>query len=191
MRILFESELRATAPEVARATRPVQGLRPPIPQDALADTTLVVNAFDGGPRTRLSVRIGNGEPTVLARTRRLDPFVVELFQRYPETKKNWVQATPSSHIWTARLPDDLAPGAHRVAIEGTDEYGVRSAPVPCWKSPEPAAERLNLPAPPGGRATRRTLRCRVGTRTPRGGIGSAGLRRRSGAPRARPRGSPR
>jgi hypothetical protein len=123
MRILFESELRATAPEVARATRPVQGLRPPIPQDALADTTLVVNAFDGGPRTRLSVRIGNGEPTVLARTRRLDPFVVELFQRYPETKKNWVQATPSSHIWTARLPDDLAPGAHRVAIEGTDEYG--------------------------------------------------------------------
>ncbi|QGY02659.1 Cna protein B-type domain containing protein [Methylobacterium mesophilicum SR1.6/6] len=123
MRILFESEARAGAVEVIRHTRPMQGLRPPIAQDALADTTLVVNVFDGGPRTQLSARIGDRAPQPLARTRRLDPFVTELFQRYPETKKSWVQAIPSTHIWTARLPDDLAPGVHRVTVEGTDEYG--------------------------------------------------------------------
>ncbi|MBE7199081.1 MAG: calcineurin-like phosphoesterase family protein [Parafilimonas terrae] len=123
MRILFESEARAGAVEVIRLTRPVQGLRPPVPQDALADTTLVVNVFDGGPRTQLAARIGERAPLALTRTRRTDPFVAELFARYPETKKSWVQATPSTHIWTARLPEDLAPGAHRVTVEGTDEYG--------------------------------------------------------------------
>ncbi|MBP1182348.1 calcineurin-like phosphoesterase family protein [Methylobacterium sp. PvR107] len=131
MRILFESELRSGAPEVIRATRPLQGLRPPIPQDALADTTMVVNVFDGGPRTSLSFRIGERPSQALVRTRRPDPFVTELFERYPETKKSWVRAIPSTHIWTARLPDDLAPGAHRVAVEGTDEYGrpIRSCAV--------------------------------------------------------------
>ncbi|MGE8125759.1 calcineurin-like phosphoesterase C-terminal domain-containing protein [Methylobacterium sp. yr668] len=123
MRILFESELRAGAPEVVRWTRPVQGLRPPVPQDALADTTLVVNVFDGGPRTRLAFRVGDATPRPMARTRRPDPFVTELYERYPETKKSWVKAVPSTHIWTARLPDDLAPGAHRVTVEGADEYG--------------------------------------------------------------------
>ena len=123
MRILFESELRAGALEMVRSTRPMQGLRPPITEDALGDTIMVVNVFDGGPRTRVAFRIGDRAPQTLVRTRRLDPFVTELFQRYPETKKSWVQATPSSHIWTARLPDDLAPGVHRVTIEGTDEYG--------------------------------------------------------------------
>jgi hypothetical protein len=123
MRLLFESELRAGAPEVVRATRPMQGLRPPVPQDALPDTTLVVNVFDGGPRTELSYRIDDRSPAAMARTRRPDPFVTELFERYPETRKSWVRAIPSSHIWTARLPDDLAPGAHRVTVSGTDEYG--------------------------------------------------------------------
>ncbi len=131
MRILFESEARVGAVEVIRHTRPVQGLRPPVPQDALPDTNLVVNVFDGGPRTNLSFRIGERSPLAMTRTRRPDPFVSELFARYPETKKSWVQAIPSTHIWTARLPDDLAPGAHRVTVEGTDEYGrpIRSCTV--------------------------------------------------------------
>lgn len=131
MRILFESEARVGAVEVIRLTRPVQGLRPPVPQDALPDTTVVVNVFDGGPRTNLAVRIDDRPAQPMTRTRRADPFVAELFARYPETKKSWVQATPSTHIWTARLPDDLAPGAHRVAVAGTDEYGrpIRSCTV--------------------------------------------------------------
>ena len=131
MRIAFESQIRVGVPEVVRAMRPMEALRPPIPQDALADSTLVVNVFDAGPKTSLTYRIGGQAPQPLVRTRRPDPFVTELFARYPDTKKSWVQAIPSSHIWTARLPADLPPGAHRITVEGRDEYGrpLRSAAV--------------------------------------------------------------
>ena len=131
MRIAFESQIRAGAPEVVRASRPMEALRPPIPQDALADSILVVNVFDGGPKTSLSWRIGSGPAEPMVRTRRPDPFVTELYARYPDTKKAWVSAIPSSHIWTARLPADLPPGAHRITVEGSDEYGrpLRSAAV--------------------------------------------------------------
>ncbi|MDP4005915.1 calcineurin-like phosphoesterase family protein [Methylobacterium sp. NEAU K] len=139
MRIAFESELRPAAPEVFRSTRPIQALRPPIPQDALGDTKLVVNVFDGGPRTSLTYRIGDRVPEAMARTRRLDPFVTELYARYPETKKSWVQATASTHIWTARLPEDLAPGAHRLTVEGTDEYG---RPIRAFAAIEIIGERI-------------------------------------------------
>jgi hypothetical protein len=52
-----------------------------------------------------------------------DPFVAELFGRHPAQTKPWVKAEISSHIWTARLPADLAAGAHRVVVEATTEYG--------------------------------------------------------------------
>jgi hypothetical protein len=39
------------------------------------------------------------------------------------TKKAWVKADVSSHVWTARLPGDLGPGAYRVAVEAADEHG--------------------------------------------------------------------
>jgi hypothetical protein len=109
----------------------MEALRPPIPQDALADSLLVVNVFDGGPKTTLTFRLGSNAPVPLVRTRRPDPFVAELFARYPESKKPWVSATASTHIWTARLPADLPPGAHRITVEGRDEYGrpIRSAAV--------------------------------------------------------------
>lgn len=131
MRIAFESQLRSSAVEVVQATRPMESLRPPIPQDALADSTVVVNVFDGGPHTRLSIRIGDRDPEPMVRTRRPDPFVTELYARYPATKKSWVQAVPSTHVWTVPLPPDLPPGAHRIAVEGSDEYGrpLRSAAV--------------------------------------------------------------
>ena len=51
-----------------------------------------------------------------------DPFVEEVFARNEATKKPWVKAD-SSHIWTARLPGDLAPGTYRVVVEAATEYG--------------------------------------------------------------------
>ncbi|MGU3538551.1 calcineurin-like phosphoesterase C-terminal domain-containing protein [Methylobacterium sp. A54F] len=124
MRIVLESQLRGGAPEVLRNHRPMQTLRSPVPFESLGATDLVVNVFDGGPRTRLRYRLDGGAPADLVRTRRPDPFVAELFTRYPETTKSWVRAEPSSHVFTARLPAGAArPGAHRITVEGTDEYG--------------------------------------------------------------------
>jgi hypothetical protein len=52
-----------------------------------------------------------------------DPFVEEVFARNEATKKPWINAELSSHMWTARLPADLPPGAHRIVVDAVTEYG--------------------------------------------------------------------
>ncbi len=59
----------------------------------------------------------------MARTARPDPFVEEVFARNEATKKAWVKANDSSHVWAARLPGDLKPGTYRVVVEAVGEYG--------------------------------------------------------------------
>lgn len=92
-------------------------------QDALALTDLVVNVFDGGPRTQVTCRIARHAPFALERTYQPDPFVGQVFARNGDTKKSWVEAISSTHIWTGRLPADLTAGTHRADICVTDEYG--------------------------------------------------------------------
>ena len=53
----------------------------------------------------------------------IGPGLDAVFARHEATKKAWVSADNSSHIWTARLPGDLAPGTYRVVVEATGEYG--------------------------------------------------------------------
>jgi hypothetical protein len=98
--------------------------RAPIPACELAACELVVNVFDGGPRTHVSYAIG-GRPARVTMQRQAicDPFVARLFARSAAMQKPWVQAVPSSHVWTAGLPCDLAMGAHRVEVRAVDEYG--------------------------------------------------------------------
>jgi 3',5'-cyclic AMP phosphodiesterase CpdA len=131
MRIMFESQHRTGAGQILRDYRPAQLLRSPIPLDSVDSTDLVVNVFDGGPRTRVQFRVGDGGPVAMTRRRRPDPFVAELYARYADTKKPWVKAEPSSHLWVARLPATIGPGAHRITVEVEDEYGrpARSAVV--------------------------------------------------------------
>ena len=50
-------------------------------------------------------------------------ILVAVFARNEVTKKAWVKAEPSSHIWTARLPSDLGAGTHCIAVRVVDEYG--------------------------------------------------------------------
>ena len=61
--------------------------------------------------------------TVRLRDARPDPLTQELFARNEATKKPWVRAEVSSHIWTARLPSDLEPGSHTLTVMVHDEYG--------------------------------------------------------------------
>ena len=122
MRIMLESQFRGGAAEVLRDHRPMQTLRSPISSDAVAATDLVVNVFDGGPRTRVQYRIGKGVPVAMERRRRPDPFVAEIFTRYADSKKPWVKAEPSSHIWVARLPATIPPGTYAIVVEARDEY---------------------------------------------------------------------
>jgi hypothetical protein len=79
--------------------------------------------FDGGEKTKVRIVIGDRAPVEMTRRSRPDPFVQEVFARNEATKKAWVKAEDSSHIWIARLPVDLAPGTYAVLVEATGEYG--------------------------------------------------------------------
>jgi len=64
-----------------------------------------------------------GPARVMQKVERLDPFVAEVYARNADTKKQWVQAGKSSHVWQATLPANVEPGVHRVTVRATDEYG--------------------------------------------------------------------
>jgi hypothetical protein len=123
MRIVLDSEFHGDREELFRDFRMGQLLGSPIPQESAFATNLIVNFFDGGPRTTVEYRIGKREPVRMDRVVRPDPFVQEVFARNESTKKPWVKAEPSSHIWMARLPGDLEAGTHCIAVHVTDEYG--------------------------------------------------------------------
>jgi C terminal of Calcineurin-like phosphoesterase len=95
----------------------------PLPVERASATSVVVNFFDGGPRSIVEYRIGERAPARMEQVVRPDPFVEEVFARNEATKKAWVKAEPSSHIWSARLPADLEAGTHCLAVRAIDEYG--------------------------------------------------------------------
>lgn len=101
--------------EMHRDYRPGAQLQPRIALAAVSSTTIAANVFDGGPKTKVTLRIGNAAPIEMAPRAMPDPFVQELYARNDATKKAWVKAEISSHMWTARLPA-LALGAHPVSV---------------------------------------------------------------------------
>ncbi len=125
MRIVLDSQFHRDRKELYSEFRMGELLGSPLPQDSAFATNLIVNFFAGGPRTSVEYRIGGRAPVKMQRVVRPDPFVEEVFARNEATKKPWVKAEPSSHIWTARLPGDLEPGAHCIAVQVIDEYGRR------------------------------------------------------------------
>ncbi len=123
MRIVLNSVFHGDRKELHNTYRMGELLGSPVPQTRVPATDLVVNLFDGGPRSSVEYRVGGRAPLPMQRVRRPDPFVEQVFARNEDTKKPWVKAEPSSHVFTARLPGDLEPGTHCVAVRAIDEYG--------------------------------------------------------------------
>jgi hypothetical protein len=123
MRLSIESRYHGVSKEADVEFRQVQLLGSPVPRAALHASRLIANVFDGGDRTKVAMTVGDRPPVAMTRQARPDPFVEEVFARNEATKKAWVKAETSSHIWVAPLPLDLAPGACRVVVEAVDEYG--------------------------------------------------------------------
>jgi hypothetical protein len=122
VRIVLDSPTHRAAKD-SGDVRMSQRVGSPIAQDNAGGTDLVVNVFDGGPRTSVAYQIGERPAVRMERERRVDPFVREVFARNQATKKSWVKAEPCSHLWVARLPADLEAGTHCVKVRVTDEYG--------------------------------------------------------------------
>jgi hypothetical protein len=123
MRLSIDSRFHAAEPVALREFRNGQLFGSPIARMSLGAAAVIADVFDGGPRTRVTMRIGKRAPIEMTRRAAPDPFVAEVYARNAATKKAWVKAEVSSHIWSARLPADLSPGAHRVVVEATTEYG--------------------------------------------------------------------
>jgi hypothetical protein len=95
----------------------------PVPAHLLESCEIVANVFDGGPRTTVTCTIAGAHALPMTRSATGDPFIAELLARPGAVRKPWVEAVPSTHLWTARLPAGLAAGAHRVTVRAVDEYG--------------------------------------------------------------------
>jgi hypothetical protein len=123
MRIMLDSGFHRDRNEIYRDFRMGQLLGSPIAQENVYATEVVVNLFDGGPRSKVEYRVGGGPAIPMIRDIRPDPFVQEVYARNEATKKPWVKAEPCSHIFVARLPADLGAGTHCVKVRAVDEYG--------------------------------------------------------------------
>ncbi|MBX9588991.1 MAG: calcineurin-like phosphoesterase C-terminal domain-containing protein [Hyphomonadaceae bacterium] len=122
LRVLLDGRHRSPAADMpARPGTATRGLS--IPEGDLRQGRVIVNVFDGGPRTRVSCAIvGRSHPAPMQRVAMPDPLMRDLFAG-DTRRKAWVQAVPSSHIWQAPLPMDLPSGAHVLDIRVMDEYG--------------------------------------------------------------------
>ena len=109
----------------ARRYAPGELIRGRITVDQVPSTDIAVNLFNGGPRSTVTYRIGDREAVAMEHTRRVDPFVEDLFIHHGETMKSWVSTEPSSHVFVAPLPDDLGPGVHTIEVEAQDDWGQR------------------------------------------------------------------
>ena len=116
MRIMLQ------APTLANA-QPCSLFGGPVQQAALCNAGVLVNVFDAGPRTRVSCRIAGRDPLGMVLQPQADPSTRDLFERAGGTRKSWVQAETSSHIWSAALPADLPAGVHRLEVTAVNEYG--------------------------------------------------------------------
>jgi hypothetical protein len=123
MRISLETQFHQDDREVIRELSMAHALRSPITVEQAASTLVIVNVFDGGPKTKVAFVIDSGAPILMTRTSRPDPFIVQVYGRNPETIKKWVTPQPSSHVWQAQLPQSLASGTYALKVLAIDEYG--------------------------------------------------------------------
>ncbi len=124
MRIVFDSHFHRTSANSLRDYAPGALLGSPIAVEQVFATDVIVNLFNGGPDSTLTFEIEGHAPVTMARTPMPDPLSQEMIARFKDDYKSWVTAYPVQHIWSARLPRDLAPGTHTVTVRAVDAYGV-------------------------------------------------------------------
>ncbi len=123
MRILFDVAFHGLTKDGMRDFRTGELFDGRMMKDQVPAAEILVNLFDGGPKSIVEFRIDEGEFLPMQRVLRKDPFIIEVFARNEATKKSWLEATPSSHIYAADLPDDLEVGVYTVSIRAQDEFG--------------------------------------------------------------------
>lgn len=85
-------------------------------------TDILVNVFDGGPRTKVWIEVADHRH-ILDRVHATDPYVIDLYRQAGKSLKYWVRPEASSHLWAlagSTLPADALAAARLTII---DEFG--------------------------------------------------------------------
>lgn len=123
MRIMFDSQFHQMAAPIFKDYRHGGLTAGRITADQATSTDILVNFFDGGPKTTLTVAINGGEPVPMTRVNEPDPSAHELFERFASVRKPWVKAEMVSHLYRADLPVSVTAGANTVSVTAIDEFG--------------------------------------------------------------------
>jgi len=127
MRLMIDAAFHGAGPEEARDEPQPALVPPPLACSAIGGARLLVNLFEGGPKSSVGWRL-NRETfwRPAARVAAKDPYCEELYARNAATVKPWVTPQISTHLWQAAMPGDLAAGTHRIEVRGQDEYGIET-----------------------------------------------------------------
>lgn len=123
MRIVFDVAHHGLRPDGVRDFDMGELLDGRMRADQVPAAAIVVNLFDGGPRSTVEYSVAGGPWQPLERVLRADPYMLEVYARNADSKKSWVDAGPATHVFEADLQDDLPPGTHVVSVRATDEFG--------------------------------------------------------------------
>ena len=98
-----------------------------IPAEQSGDTEVVANVWAGSERSKVRMRIDEGEWLTMTRDARPDPYyqmavLAESMTSNPQSRP-MPEPGNSSHIWVGSLPSGLDPGGHIVEVESTDMFG--------------------------------------------------------------------
>ncbi|MBW3622054.1 MAG: calcineurin-like phosphoesterase family protein [Armatimonadetes bacterium] len=90
-------------------------------------TEVVANVFAGSDRSRVEMRVGDGNWTPMERVRRVDPQYQRLKELEagpnPPPGRRLPAARATPHIWRAMLPNNLKPGTYAIEVRETDMFG--------------------------------------------------------------------
>lgn len=90
----------------------------------LARQEIVVNVFNASDKAVVTYRLDGGNSLALTRQNgRKDPFIEAYFTEYKSLIPSFASSAPSSHIWAAPLPVDLASGQHTLTVHVVNQYG--------------------------------------------------------------------
>ena len=91
--------------------------------DSLQDKKIVVNVFDGSEKSKVWFSLDDLHWVEMEQDTIKDPYF-DTFYKFPEsTTPSWINPRPTSHIWTAQLPEDLEIGVHKVIVKTQDQFG--------------------------------------------------------------------
>jgi hypothetical protein len=96
-------------------------------QGEAGDAELLVNVYNGSPRTRVEFRLGEGEWLPMERVVREDPYYAAMKALEagdtPPPGRKLPKAGKSPHLWAAPLPVAPPRGVHGIEVRATDHWG--------------------------------------------------------------------